>query len=438
MTKTSQQPDIQALQRKTVRVLTAGQIFSGFGLGSTLSIGSLLAHELSGTTAWAGAAATFSTLGAATWAIPLARRAYARGRRVALATGAAIAITGASLIIAATALRLFPLLLVALFLLGAGSATGLQARFAATDLPASKSTARDLSIVVWATTVGAVVGPNLFGPGEALGALIGLPEMTGPFFITILSQITATSIFWFGLRPDPLLTAQKLGDAKTAKPKLSIGTAIQTLREYPVAAYAVATIALSHMVMVSVMSMTPAHLEQHGATLVVVGFTISIHIAGMYAFSPIFGWLADKFGKIKTILLGQSIYIAALLFAGIGMDNQQSVLLGLFLIGLGWSASTVSASALLSATLPAAQKTNVQGMSDSLMNLSGAFGGAVAGSIMTALMFVGLNMSAMVPVSLILIYTGVTLLRAKRERGLKAEFAPETNHRERISDPSGI
>jgi MFS family permease len=419
VSQTTQQPDLQAIQRKTVRVLTAGQVFSGFGLGSTLSIGSLLALELSGTTAWAGAAATFSTLGAAAWAIPLARRANARGRRVALATGAAIAITGASLIITATALKFFPLLLVALFLLGAGSATGLQARFAATDLPANKSTARDLSIVVWATTVGAVVGPNLFGPGEILGAWLGLPEMTGPFFITILSQITATCIFWFGLRPDPLQTAQKLGDAKAAKPKLSIGTAIQTLREHPVAAYAVATIALSHMVMVSVMSMTPAHLEQHGASLAVVGFTISIHIGGMYAFSPIFGWLADKFGKIKTVLLGQTIYVAALLFAGIGMENEQSVLLGLFLLGLGWSASTVSASALLSASLPAEQKTNVQGMSDSLMNLSGALGGAVAGSIMAALMFVGLNLSAMAPVSLILIFTGLTLLRGRRENASK-------------------
>jgi MFS family permease len=419
VSQSTQQTDLQALQRRTVRVLTAGQVFSGFGLGSTLSIGSLLALQLSGTTAWAGAAATFSTLGAAAWAIPLARRAYARGRRVALATGAAIAITGASLIIAATALNFFPLLLVALFLLGAGSATGLQARFAATDLPANKSTARDLSIVVWATTVGAVVSPNLFGPGEILGAWLGLPEMTGPFFITILSQISATCIFWFGLRPDPLLTAQKLGDAKAAKPKLSIGTAIQTLREHPVAAYAVATIALSHMVMVSVMSMTPAHLEQHGASLAVVGFTISVHIGGMYAFSPIFGWLADKFGKIKTVLLGQTIYIAALLFAGIGMENEQSVLLGLFLLGLGWSASTVSASALLSTSLPKEQKTNVQGMSDSLMNLSGALGGAVAGSIMAALMFVGLNLSAMAPVSLILIFTGLTLLRGRRENASK-------------------
>jgi MFS family permease len=406
--------DLPALQRRTVRVLTVGQVLSGFGLGSTLSIGSLLAQDLTGSTAWAGAAATFSTLGAATWAIPLARRAYAKGRRVALASGAAIAITGAALIITAAGIRFFPLLLVALFLMGAGSATGLQARFAATDLPSTKSTGRDLSLVVWATTIGAVIGPNLFGPGEIIGGWLGLPHMTGPFFITIISQILASSVFWFGLRPDPLLTVQQLGDVRAAKPKLSIGSAISTLRKYPKAAYAVASIALSHMVMVSVMSMTPAHLKEHGATLVVVGFTISIHIAGMYAFSPIFGWLSDKIGKIQTVVLGQLIYIAALLFAGLGMNDHQSVLIGLFLLGLGWSAATVSGAALLTSSLPAEEKTNVQGLSDSLMNLSGAFGGAISGSIMAALMFVGLNFAAMIPVSIILVLTGLVLLKNKQ------------------------
>jgi MFS family permease len=406
--------NLTRLQQRTVRVLTAGQVLSGFALGSTLSIGSLLAQDLSGSAAWAGSAATFSTLGAATWAIPLARLAYARGRKVALASGAAIAITGAALIITAASVRFFPLLLLALFLLGAGSATGLQARFAATDLPNQGRQSRDLSLVVWATTIGAVIGPNLFGPGEIIGKAIGLPSMTGPFVITIAAQTLASLVFWFGLRPDPLLTAKTIGDAKTMKPKLSFASAFSTLKKYPRAAYAVISIALSHMVMVSVMSMTPAHLKMEGATLVVVGFTISIHIAGMYAFSPIFGILADKIGKIQTVVLGQAIYVGALTFAGFGMHDHNLVLLGLFLLGLGWSAATVSASSLLSSSLPAEEKTNVQGLSDSLMNLSGAFGGAIAGSIMAALMFVGLNLSALIPVAIILGLSGIALLRKQQ------------------------
>ena len=405
--------ELDILQRKTVKVLTSGQILGGFGLGSTLSIGSLLAADLSGSEAWAGSAATFSTLGAATWAIPLARLAFAKGRRVSLATGAALAISGAMLVITAAAIHFFPLLLVALFLLGGGSAVGLQARFAATDIPTEGSKARDLSIVVWATTIGAVIGPNMFGPGEIVGHALGLPTLTGPFLFTIMAQLGATTVFWFGLRQDPLLVAKSQQvEIKGIKPKVSFASAIATLKAYPLAAFAVMSIALSHMVMVSVMAMTPIHMKSMGYDLVVVGFTISLHIAGMYAFSPIFGWFADKFGRMRTILLGQLIYVAALAFAGFGADDRFLVTLGLFLLGLGWSASTVGGSALLTETLPPLEKTNVQGLSDSSMNLAGAFGGGVAGSILAVFAFVGVNAAALIPVVLIVLAATFGKLKA--------------------------
>jgi MFS family permease len=391
------------LQKRTVRTLALGQVLGGFGLGSTLSIGALLAAQLSGTVAWSGAAATFSTLGAAIWAIPLARLAFARGRRIALALGAALAISGASLVITATAINFFPLLLVALFLLGAGSATSLQARFAATDLPVAKGVAKDLSLVVWATTIGAVTGPNLFGPGEIVGNFLGLPTLTGPFVFTITAQLLATTVFWFGLRPDPLLVAKQIAaDSLVVKPKVSLATAFLALRQYPVAGYAVLSIALSHMVMVSVMSMTPVHVTSHGGSLVIVGFVISLHILGMYAFAPLFGMLSDKIGPVQTIFIGQTILIAALLTAGLGSEQQHLVTIGLFLLGLGWSAATVAGSALVAVSVPVDQKTNVQGLSDAMMNLSGAAGGAVAGTIVSLYAFTGLNLAALLPVAVIL------------------------------------
>jgi MFS family permease len=400
-----------ALQRKTIRTLTFGQVLSGFGLGSTLSIGALLAADLSGSEAWSGSAATFSTLGAAVWAIPLARLAFKRGRRVALASGAALAITGAALVITAAGIRFFPLLLIALFMMGAGSAVGLQARFAATDIPDQGKSGRDLSLVVWATTFGAVIGPNLFGPGEVLGNALGLPPMTGPFMITIAAQLAASSVFFFGLKPDPLKVSQEIAPKGGAKPKVSLKTAFDTLKAYPKAAYAIVSIALSHMVMVSVMSMTPVHMKHDGATLAIVGFVISVHIAGMYAFSPIFGWLADKLGQIQTVIFGQLVYIASLFVSATSGHDHNQTTLGLFLLGLGWSASTVGGSALLTSTLPREQKTNVQGLSDSSMQLSGAFGGAIAGTILAAVAFAGLNYVALTPVAIVLALSGWSLLR---------------------------
>jgi MFS family permease len=394
--------DIEQIQRRTIRVLALGQVLGGFGLGSVLSIGSLLAKDLSGSEAWAGSAATFSTLGSAIWAIPLARLAYGRGRRISLATGAGFAITGAIAVINAAGLRSFPLLLIGIFLLGAGSATSLQARFAATDIPSAGKTGRSIGLVVWATTVGAVTGPNLFGPGEELGRAIGLAPLAGPFLFTVAAQTLSTLVFWFGLKPDPLKYAQEIQkDAGKAKHKISFKSAVETLKAYPVARFAVLSIALSHMVMVSVMAMTPVHLEHLGYGIVIVGFTISLHIAGMYALSPLMGFLADKFGKIQTIFLGQILFVAALLFAGLGHADRWMVTIGLTLLGLGWSAATVAGSALLSATLPADEKTNVQGLSDSVMNLSGAFGGAVAGLLLASFQFEGLNAIALIPVAVI-------------------------------------
>ncbi len=398
--------ELAKIQAKTVRTLAIGQALGGFGFGSTLSVGAIMATELSGSAAFSGAAATLSTLGSAFVAIPLANIAARRGRRYALATGAGLAIFGAIGMILAATFKSFPIELVALFLLGAATAVGLQARFAAADIPTSRPKARDISIVVWATTLGAVVGPNLIAPGESLGLVMGLPHLAGPFVLTIIAQSLSTAFFWFGLKPDPLLLAQQISGAGSSSNKKKFREALSVIRSKPIAAFAVVSIALSHMVMVSVMSMTPAHLSGEGHSLADVGFTISLHVAGMYAFSPVFGVISDKFGARPTILIGQLILLVSLAVSGFGLNDFGLVVTGLFLLGLGWSAGTVAGSALLSQELTTDEKPVVQGFSDSLMSLSGAFGGAISGTILTVYGFGGLNAAALLPVILIVLAAG--------------------------------
>lgn len=398
--------ELAKIQAKTVRTLAIGQALGGFGFGSTLSVGAIMATELSGSAAFSGAAATLSTLGSAFVAIPLANIAARRGRRYALATGAGLAIFGAMGMILAATLRSFPIELGALFLLGAATAVGLQARFAAADIPTSRPKAKDISIVVWATTLGAVVGPNLIAPGESLGLVMGLPHLAGPFVLTIIAQSLSTAFFWFGLKPDPLLLAQQISCGGPSSNKKKFREALSVIRSKPIAAFAVVSIALSHMVMVSVMSMTPAHLSSEGHSLADVGFTISLHVAGMYAFSPVFGVISDKFGARPTILIGQLILLISLAVSGFGSNEFGLVVTGLFLLGLGWSAGTVAGSALLSQELTTEEKPVVQGFSDSLMSLSGAFGGAISGTILTIYGFGGLNAAALLPVILIVLAAG--------------------------------
>jgi MFS family permease len=425
--------DIAAVQTRTVWALVAGQILGGLGIGATLSIGAILAAHVSGNDAVSGTAATFSTLGAAAAAIPLARLAARLGRRLALTTGTLTAALGSVTIVIATGAGAFPLLLLGFAFLGVGSAVNLQSRFAATDLADPLHRGRQLSLVVWSTTIGSVVGPNLSGPGETIAQVLGMPHLTGSFAIAITAQLLAVVVYLVALRPDPYLLSRTLmpaasaaptGDASvhgsagagsdeddagardTAAASSTVHTDIHTRR---LIIFAIAAIAASHLVMVAVMSMTPLHMTHHGSTIGAIGFTISLHIAGMYALSPVFGWLSDKIGRFATVLIGQGLLAVGLAVVALGELDASLVTVGLAFIGLGWSATTVAGSALVSDLASGDARPRIQGRSDLTMNLAGAVGGASAGPVLALVGYAGLAAVAAPVVLAVAIATLVTM-----------------------------
>lgn len=392
-------------QSRIVWTLATGQVLQGLGQGATLAMGAVIAAEMAGP-AFSGAAATGSTLGAAAASIPLARFAQRLGRRPALALGAAIAGAGSVLTVVAAALLVFPLLVLGCAMLGVGTAVGLQARFAATDNAEPERRGRDLSLVVWSTTIGAVAGPNLFGPGEVIQHALGLPDHTGSFVIAIVAQFAAVLLYLVALRPDPLVLARgRVVELAPADEGIVRGRGTLV--------FAVAAIAASHAVMVSIMSMTPVHLTSHGASLTVVGFTISLHVAGMFALSPLFGWLSDRWGRIPLILLGQLLLGLAVLAIGFGAENELAVVVALILLGLGWSASTVSGSALVSDLVTGEARLKVQGRTDTTMSLAGAFGGALAGPALALVGYAGLAWGAGVLVIAVVVAASVVGRRVR-------------------------
>lgn len=386
--------DYAAIQKRSLRILAAGQILGGLGMGAAFSLGSLLTASVGGSPAFAGLSATMSTLGTALFAIPLARLAGRVGRRYALATGGAIGLVGAIMVIVSASLNNLPMLLASMLTLGAGGAVNLQTRFAAADLAKPESRARDLSLVVWATTIGIVAGPNLVGPGDLLGEKLGLPALTGAFALAAIAQLLSAILFLTALRPDPLLTARHRAAAEGGiqiPPKRGFGAALGILAATPAAAVAVFSLAMSHATMVAVMAMTPVHLALHGVIIPLIGLTISLHTAGMYAFSPVFGWLADRIGRTPVILIGQAILLSSLLVNFSAPDSVPAVTVALVLLGLGWSAATVASSALLTESVAPQDRTTVQGFSDTVMSLAGAGGGALAGLVLAAVGYGLLN-----------------------------------------------
>ena len=374
-------------QRRIVAVLMLSQVLGGLGVGASLTVGTGLIISVTGNGAISGLAATMGTLGAATAGIPLARFAMRAGRRYALATGNFISVFGALITILGGYTSFLGFVLLGLAVMGTGQAVQLQSRFAATDLSVPQHRGRDLSLVVWSITIGAVTGPNLVAPGEQLGLALSMPVMTGAFLITGSAQLVAALVVLLFLRPDPLLTAQRLRRAaEAAAPPSPAPTASEEMTAATTAARnvtqqraAIAVIAIAQAVMVAIMAMTPAHLTHHGYSISVVGLTISLHIAGMFALAPVFGLLADRFGTRNIVLFGIVQLLVATAFTGFGGENAVLIQIGLVLLGTGWSAVTVAASALLTASTPPDSRTKRQGQSDALMNLAGASAGALAG-----------------------------------------------------------
>ncbi|MCM3779061.1 MFS transporter [Microbacterium hydrocarbonoxydans] len=416
---------ILRVQRRTVLILSIGQVLGGIAFGATVSLGALLAADISGDDALSGLATASVTLGAALCAIPLARLAARVGRRRALTLGNLFALVGIAVVIAAASLRLFPLLLVGIVMIGAGNAGNLQSRFAATDLASPQHRGRDLSIVVWATTIGGVAGPLLLGPGEVVGEIIGMPPQTGSYAFSFVAQCAALALYLIALRPDPLLTAQRLAVAAAA----TVGRAIE---DRPVVArYAVFAIAGSHVVMASVMAMTPVHLAHmaHGAhgmaptpadVSALVGITIALHVGGMYALSPLFGILADRWGRLRVVLLGQALLGGALAFAVFVNDQEWGVMVALILLGLGWSAATVAGAALLTEASAPELRTRRQGRSDSLMSLSAAAGAVLAGVLLANFQYAGLGIAASVLVAAIVALSPLAVRRTRQGRATPA------------------
>jgi len=383
--------EVAVIQRRTLRLLFATQIISGIGVAIGASVGALLAADIAGI-GLSGVAQSAMVIGSALFAVPATTIVRRHGRRPSLAAGYLVAALGALIVVTAAMRDSIPLLFAGFFLFGGASAAGLQARYAAVDLAPAALRGRHLSLIVWATTLGAVVGPSLAAfAGAALDGY-GVPTLAGPFFFSALLFGLATLLLMLLLRPDPAVVARTATEAPGAAApdarRAGMGAALRAVVSHPSARLGVSAMATGHLVMIAVMAMTPVHIRGAGHdaahTLRIVGVVLSFHIAGMFAFSPIVGWLTDRFGRRPVILAGIALLLVACALAGNAGHHAARLAAGLMTLGLGWSATMVAGSTLLSESVPVELRASAQGFSDLAMGLAGAVAGALSGVIVEA------------------------------------------------------
>ena len=375
-------------QRRTLSVLFVTQTVGGTGSALGGAVAALLAAELGGV-GISGLAQSASVVGAALFAVPATAIVHRQGRRPSLAACYATAATGAILIVTAAMWHALPILFAGTFLLGGSTAATYQARYAAVDLAPLALRGRHLSLIVWATTVGAVIGPSLAGPAGTLLATHGIPTLAGPFLFASLLFVLAALVLLALLRPDPAVVARgalaEAGSGGLPPKGAGLREAARIVGAEPAARLGVITMALGHVVMVGVMTMTPVHIRGAGHdaahTLDIVGLVLSAHVAGMFALAPVFGWLTDRLGRRAVIALGTALLLTACAVAGTAGQAPRQLATGLLILGLGWSATLVSGSTLLSDAIPTERRASVQGFADLVMGLAGACAGALSGVV---------------------------------------------------------
>ena len=372
--------------------LFVAQVLGSTGHSIGMAVGSIVAASISGTNTWSGLPVAIGTLGTALASWPLARLMNRSGRRPGLALGYGLAVIGALLAMAGVGVGSFGLLLGGMALFGISNTSNLLARYAAADVTTPTQRGRAMGLIVWGSTIGSLIGPNLMAPALVLGALVGVTSVASAFLIAVVGYALASLVMEAFLRPDPLAIArhrQAIADAgRPAGHARRLGEILGDVRVQ----VALASLMIGQFVMISTTSTSPLYLHEHGHHVGTIGLAVSFHLAGMYVTSPLSGWLCDKFGRLPMIGIGAVILIAAVMLAGLAPGTDRFlVILALFLNGVGWNLAFVAGSALLTDALTPVERPTVQGLADLCMGLMGALGSAAGGMILGVWGFAILN-----------------------------------------------
>jgi MFS family permease len=389
-------------QRRTLTILLSAQILSGAGLAAGITVGALLAEQMLGSSRFSGLPTVFFTIGSAAAAVGVGRVSQNLGRRAGLSAGYLTGALGSLGVVVAANLGNVALLFASLLVYGAGAATNLQARYAGADLAAPSRRGRAVSIVLVATAVGAIIGPNLVSLTGTLATAVGIPTLAGPFMLAGAAYAAAGIVLWVLLRPDPLLLARSVA-AKSQSEKATTGSSASAaaavseteLRRWSWGVASGAGIMiLTTLIMVAIMTITPIHIEHSGHSIGVTGAVIAAHVAGMFLPSPFSGWLVDRFGYLPiAVASGVTLLAAGLLAAWAPVDSVATLLLALVLLGLGWNLGLVSGTTLVTDAAPLATRARTQGVVEGGIALAGAGGGLTSGLIVTATSYATLSLA---------------------------------------------
>lgn len=364
-----------AARRRAMAALLAGAVLMNAAMAAASAVSTIVAGGVLGP-AWGGIPTCAAIGGTGLGAVILTRVMQARGRRAAFITGYAAAGLGGLITAMSAAHREIAALTGGMLLLGLGNAAVQLSRYAAAEMYPPHRRAAAISALLWAVTVGAVGGPLLLAPSGSVTAMLGGLGSSGPFLFAMLAA-------W----------AAAIAAACLPKPRASGAAWPARLRELsglPAARPALVVMVTAQVVMVAVMTATPLAMHMTGQGLDAVGMVLSAHTFGMFALSPLTGWLADRFGPRPVMLVGLATMAAATTLAAAAGELAWLHTTALSLLGYGWNLCFVAGSADLARDLPPLERARIEGAVDSGVWAAAALASLASTVLMAAAGYPGL------------------------------------------------
>lgn len=393
--------DRSRMVRRNTGLLATAQVALWGALGALAAFGPISVFELSHRESMAAVLFGGYYLAAAAGARLGGRFMDRAGRRPGLAAGYLILALGGGVCAGSVAAGSTVGMLAGGVVIGAGAGAALLGRAAVADMYPPERRGRAVGTLLVAGTVGAVGGPPLAGAVHALARSGGVGEpLVVPWLLVPVLAAVALG-FVLALRPDPRELAIGGAGAATRRP-------IEVLRQRT-ALVAVATIAAVQVVMVTFMGVVPVVLHSHGAGELTVSVVVSLHLAGMFAFSSVVGAALDRWGRRAGLLGGVAVSAAGVLLS-LAEGTTVVPAAGLLLIGVGWSAAYLGSTAIVSDLAGPAERAGALGLMDLVAALAAA-GGVLSGAAL--LQIAGLLVLGIAGLALL---AGPAALLALRER----------------------
>ncbi|MFC7309336.1 MFS transporter [Streptomyces monticola] len=374
----SASPPSSPVDGPALRPLLCTQVVGALGLSAGGTASPFLAADILGSAALTTLPFGLLVLGTAGSAPLISAVMRRHGRAVGLALAYAVATAGTFLVIAAAATGGAALLFAGSLLSGTGNTAVMLGRYVAADAAPPGRAGRAVSTVMTAVTFGAVIGPMLMGPTEAVAHALGLPGATGLFLLAAVTFPTAAVVT---LRQQLKLRSSSppvRGRPDTAATATRSRTQARTRPRVPLLALAI--LGCANLTMVTAMAAAPVHLHAHHWSLDAIGLLVGAHVALMFGPSVLSGRLTDRIGAGLTALTGATVLLLALpLVALTSTGAHWATIAGLLLLGLGWNILLISGSALVIQRTPAAHRHRTEGLGETSMAL-----GAVLGTVALA------------------------------------------------------